>query len=193
MRAAFDATCDSFSLVTITGSYARYSALNSGVLVGTSSLGFSSSSVAGGLKLYLSPDGNAVFPTWTVIISVVSGNIVLVSFDEGCSLCGQHSSACSANSLSAQPGQTSCFVPRADCKDLAQSQASGGGSGGGGGGVTGNSCDLRVFFVWSGDAADGSAFQSSAKRPSRFSAWPLQATQLWDSLKSLGSHALPST
>ena len=174
MRAAFDPPCDRFSLIQIAGSYKLLATRVGATLIAAASLGASTAIP----KLYLSADGSFVFPSYTVVVAVVGGNVQAVAFDEGCAGCGERSGACGANTVVPAEGRLSCFVPRASCIDTPQPSN-----------PAANSCDLKIFVVWAGEDAHGDFFTSSASRLSRFSAYPLQAAQLLQEVMRFASVA----
>ena len=178
LRAVFTPFVDIFSLVQVAGSFKRFSSGGGAVTVSASSLG----SATADAKIWLSADGSQVFPTQTVIIAVSSaGNVQAAAFDEGCFGCGgARGGACAANTLAAEGGgHVSCYVPRVDCVDTPQP-----------GNPHANTCDLKVFFAWAGEDAQGAYMTSTSQRLSRFSAWPLQAAQLWASVTSFASRTV---
>lgn len=146
--------------------------------------------------------GYYVFPTYTVILHVIQGKVERITFDEEC-LCSEQStseSIClensnriiksyinntnninnSTNSISSAIPK-SCAIPITSCvyqptKDYAYA----------------NTCDLQLFFVWSGTDSEQQFFTSSAKRFSRFRAWPAQLTQLWENIKDTGNRIIDS-
>jgi hypothetical protein len=175
-RAVFDPVADSLVEIRVAGSFDYMTLLSGGnrTLLVASSLSASTSSssqrgaLSGGSKFYLS--GEVVFPVHNVIVSVVGGQVALVSFEEGCALCGGSplTGRCTLNSPDAAAHQVSCWVPRSECVDLDTS--AGGGS----------SCDLSVWVSWQGTGADGAPFVSASRRLSRFAiGGVLGSKELW--------------
>jgi hypothetical protein len=181
LRAAFDPVCDRFALIQAAGSYKANAARTGATLVAASSLGAASAP-----KIYLTADGAFVFPTYTAIVAVVDGIVRAVAFDEGCEGCGERSGSCGANTLEPAEGRRGCFVPRAACRYTPQPSN-----------PDASTCDLKIFVVWAGEDVRGAAFTSTSTRPSRFSAYPFSAAQLWNSVTNFASSvaqgALPST
>jgi hypothetical protein len=111
----------------------------------------------------------------TAIIDVQKGVVKGITWDDACLFCSN--AKCEENTYdyngrirsqkdSGQPTKA-CYIDQAECNAAAVGSSTG---------QPGAKpiCDLSVYFVWTGDDADGKALQSSAFR---FSAFPEQELQ----------------
>ena len=120
--------------------------------------------------------------TYTAIIHVTSGVVDSIEFDEGCMLCGSLSPQCVGSGLAVDAlhpvpdYQTNCYVPDSGCATLLGAGAS-----------TANSCDLKVFVVWTGTDAAGVFLTSANNRFSRYASFSLQLQNMWNSVSNVGS------
>lgn len=130
-------------------------------------------------KVYMA-DGK-VFPTWTAIIHVgEDGNAEFVTFDEGCYLCSASSDQCTVNAVPVGPAgpavdekhMKSCYIPVDQCREVPTAEA-----------PEANTCDLKVFVVWTGVDSKGRPFQSAGARVSSFRHWAPEMSSLWKNIK----------
>lgn len=145
--------------------------------------------LAGGEKLYIDVDSNGnqvVYPLYTAIVHVVQGKASYVTFDEGCFLgcddTGTGVGTCGANckDAAADPHQMrSCYMTAAECQDVPTADS-----------PDANTCDLKLFVVWTGTDASGQFFVSSGKRFSRFRSFPVGVQSLWNSIKNAAATAV---
>lgn len=149
------------------------------------------------------PSGYYIFPTYTVILHVVQGDLQRITWDETC-LCPETITSSSSSAVclpntdrmmmnnittimnisttgSGNEIPTSCALPITSCTHQPTKEF-----------PFANSCDLQLFFVWTGTDSNGQFFTSSSKRFSRFRAWPAQLTQLWESIKDTGNRIVDS-
>ena len=113
-------------------------------------------------KLYVNITKELVYPQLTAIIDVEMGDVVGISWDDGCIFCG--SSECDENTFNFQ-GESSTPIDDAGscgetvdfCRDSLARES--------------GECDLMLYVVWTGTDSNGRAFKSAAYR---FSAFPKQ-------------------
>lgn len=132
-------------------------------------IGVSSQTALSFLRVYYDADKDRVYPFLTAIISVDSGNITGITWDDACIFCGGFAEACEENTYNfdgvpqyqdtAGQQTKSCYLTRDDCSENVKSG--------------GTACDLTLYTVWSGTDANGIALQSQAYRFSRFPAQEL--------------------
>jgi len=139
-------------------------------------------------RIFYTPNSGAgrVYPYLTAIIDVQKGVVKGITWDDSCLFCSDEK--CLENTydyngnLGTQKeyGQPTkgCYVDQKPCDAAMVASA-------------GNKdakpiCDVSVYFVWTGDDADGKALQSSAFR---FSAFPEQEikNRITDNLPDIGS------
>lgn len=173
------AAVDSFSALDIVGSQSRAQADPRVWSVSVSSLAASSvdaTQATSARRIYASneaPDGLRFYPVYTVIVQLVQGVPVSVTFDDGCVFCDAHSERCTVNALPVQDGAVAsssmrgCYVTPSEC-----------GGGGGNGG-----CDLKLYIAWTGTDAAGNFLMSSNRRFSRFRQFPAALPSLWSSVR----------
>jgi hypothetical protein len=175
VRALFDPISDSLSSVTVKQSYSKFNVSLESTLIVASSFQSSSAissltgAIPGGAKYYINSDQGHIFNLYTVIITVLSGKVTLVSFEEGCLFC-QNSHDCSINAPDSTPFQKSCHLTVKDCIDNENG---------------GNACDLTLFIVWRGDDSYNSPFTSAGRRPSRFAMFPVAGKQILEQIKHI--------
>ena len=113
-------------------------------------------------KLYVNITKELVYPQLTAIIDVEMGDVVGISWDDGCIFC--KSSECDENTFNFQ-GELSTPIDDAGscgetvdfCRDSLARES--------------GECDLMLYVVWTGTDSNGRAFKSAAYR---FSAFPKQ-------------------
>lgn len=140
------------------------------------------------LKLYTDAAGGTrrYFPIYTAIVQMVDGIVKSVTFDEGCFFCDSASPQCVTNALPVTGGapvadthQQGCFMTTAECTPVARPDN-----------PNANSCDLKIFVVWTGTDASGNYLMSAGKRFSRFRQYSLGLSTVWDDIKTTAANAV---
>jgi hypothetical protein len=202
--AVFTPSADELSMLEVSGSFAAYATNSTAgsagapVLLTVASLGARSeadaSASAPSAKLYAATLGGerTFVPTYTAIVHVERGVAARVTFDEGCFFCEAGGPACLPNALSANATRSddppvdagsarSCTLREAECAQQSTPDN-----------PLANSCDLKLFVVWTGTDVDGMYFTSAGRRFSRFAAFPTGLVTLWGSITSAVGDALAS-
>ena len=123
--------------------------------------------------------GRQYIPTYTAIIHATGGVPDLIEFDEGCYFCGSLSPTCvpSGSAVDAtHPApsyQNNCCMPEPQCAAVNGT----------------NTCDLKIFVVWTGTDASGLFFTSAGERFSRYASFSLQLQNMWSAVTSVSSDA----
>ena len=116
------------------------------------------------LRLFYDENSKKVYPFLTAIISVESGRITGITWDDACIFCGGLKDACEEDTYNfngqqvtnAEAGQETkaCFITTDQCDEIIKTDPT--------------ACDVTVYVVWSGTDAGGKALQSQAFRFSEF-------------------------
>ncbi|RYG52320.1 hypothetical protein EON67_01505 [archaeon] len=114
------------------------------------------------------------YTTYTYIIQVDKGNITSVVMDTGCYLCG--ADACGAASST---GHENCYVKTDACQSTANGEN-----------IVANSCDPKIFVVWTGTDADGEYLTSAGYRLSRFRRYGASLPNAWAALRNGATNAV---
>lgn len=122
-------------------------------------------------------------PVYTVIISMSSGVINFITFDDGCIFCATNGADCLLTALNSTSSTvladstfTACRQASSSCytgsvtSNSSSTNSSGSTNSSSRGSVTipSSSCDLRLFVVWSGTDRNGQFLSSINRRFSRF-------------------------
>lgn len=120
--------------------------------------------------MFYSPteEGGFIFPYLTAIIDVSKGVVKGITWDDACLFCSKDQ--CEENTYDFNGNQGTqkefkqptkgCYIPKSECDSVLEDEEP--------------LCDITLYVVWTGDDANGRAFQSSAFR---FSAFPEQELQ----------------
>lgn len=141
-------------------------------------------------KLYAFQDpnggGRRFIPVYTAIVQAEKGIVTSVSFDEGCFLCDAMSDACVTNGQQVAGGppldvsaHRGCAVPADQCE--AQPTPNN---------PDANTCDLKLFIVWTGSDVKGEYLTSVGKRFSRFRSYGMNLGTMWGSIRGISTDAL---
>lgn len=112
------------------------------------------------IRMYYNNDGGKIYPYLTAILDVVDGEVIGIGWDNACMFCD--SDRCEENTYDfsgklANVGNEQdkgCYYTRKECEKLEKEGS--------------KSCDLNIYFVWTGTDKEGRPLHSSGSRWSAF-------------------------
>lgn len=112
--------------------------------------------------------GNYTMPYFTAIVTVDTGDVTGITWDDGCLFCSNTHDSCTDNSFDVMGEKDKgkneqgkdCYIPDSECINDS--------------GEVSEVCPLAVYVVWAGTDSKGVYFQSSRLRFSQFRGYQLQ-------------------
>lgn len=120
-----------------------------------------------------------VWPLLTAVVHVVDGRVDALTWDDGCFFCDANGDLCKFNAMDPslyklypEPEFRGCAETVTSCSTEDES----------------NSCDLKLYVVWTGTDANGDFFRSAGLRFSRFRSFGLSS--LYSSARKTGNKGI---